>query len=256
MHKKLLETDVHQCSDVGKRPYDLIATIYDSIMDQVDYDNWAEYIYHVIRFTDIPVKNILELAAGNGHLSHYLLHYFDDIVITDVSLPMIKEKKKGSGLRVCCDMIRLPFKAPFSVIFSTFDSVNYLLEEREVVEHFTEVSNIMQADGIFTFDVSLERNSILHSSQHRTEIHLEGVRYHQKSIYDVETQIHKNEFTLMYEDGRVIREEHKQRIYPFTFYFEALDKANLFVTECFDGFSFEDGNDASERVQFIAMRKS
>lgn len=49
----------------------------------------------------------------------------------------------------------------------------------------------------------------------------------------------------------IYTETHKQKIYPFAVYFELLEKAGLNVTECYEAFTFKDGNAGCERVQFV-----
>jgi len=46
-------------------------------------------------------------------------------------------------------------------------------------------------------------------------------------------------------------EIHKQKIYKFEDYFEIIAKAGMYVVECLDAFTFNNGNQHSERVQFI-----
>ena len=60
-----------------------------------------------------------------------------------------------------------------------------------------------------------------------------------------------NYFELTYADGTKITETHIQKIYDFNYYFEVINNSGLFVSECFEAFSFDDADDKSERVQFI-----
>ncbi len=46
-------------------------------------------------------------------------------------------------------------------------------------------------------------------------------------------------------------EKHRQKIYPFEEYFMFIEKAGLYVSECFNAFTFDNGNAECERVQFV-----
>ncbi len=64
--------------------------------------------------------------------------------------------------KVCCDMTALPFKKKFDLILSSFDSVNYLRSNKNLLQLFKEVNNSLTEKGIFTFDAALESNSYKH----------------------------------------------------------------------------------------------
>jgi hypothetical protein len=56
------------------------------------------------------------------------------------------------------------------------------------------------------------------------------------------------------KSGEVYTEVHRQKIFTFETYFELLELAGLTVKNCYDAFSFEEGNADSERVQFITKK--
>ena len=115
---------------------------------------------------------------------------------------------------------------------------------------FKDIKRILKDGAIFTFDVSLEPNSLKHVKEPFRSGEYNGIRFVQKSRYNPKSRIHKNIFRMEFKD-RVYTETHKQKIYPFVEYFELISKAGLNVMECFEAFSFKDGNAGSERVQFL-----
>ena len=77
--------------------YSKLAEIYDILMENVDYDVWADFIDEVIQVHHPDPGKILELACGTGSLSLSLdkLGVYD-IVATDKSRPMVqKAQSKG-----------------------------------------------------------------------------------------------------------------------------------------------------------------
>lgn len=236
-------------------PYEKLALVYDHLMDHVNYNLWTKYVYRVSRKYAGRYANVLELAGGNGNFSDLFRNYYPYIIVTDKSFQMLSGRR-GSLPKVCCEMLNLPFKKKFDLIYSSFDSVNYILNKKSLLKLFTEVGNILTEKGIFTFDVSLEKNSELFISNHEQSGRVNGIVYEHMSIYNRRNKIHRNIFEIKMNDGTVYKEIHKQKIYPFCDYFELFEKAGLVVKECLEAFTFKAGNENSKRIQFVVKRKS
>lgn len=236
------------------KTYQYLAEIYNHLMEDIDYKEWAEYLYDLISEYIDEDPNILELACGSCTLTKEMKNYFDHIIATDFSKEMLFESKP-SITRICCDMKSLPFKEKFDVIFSAFDSVNYLLSEEELVKMLKEVHTILEDEGIFTFDVSLEANSLNNVELLNRKGKFNSIEFVQKSEYDKENKIHYNKFELLTKDGEVIKETHKQKIYSLDQYYKAFEETGFFVMEALDSFSFEDLTSASERAQFVLKKE-
>ena len=236
---------------MSDKQYSHIAEIYMHLMSTVDYKDWADYIYEICDEYKLHPPLVLELASGTGELAGHLSKLFPKIIITDISIEMLKQYLNNNSITVCCDMLNIPFNQKFDLIVSTFDSINYLTNENEIEKLFREVNKFLSPQGIFTFDVSLEANSIANEKHLNREGEFKGTKYKQKSQYDRNAKIHFNYFDLEFEDGTKLSEVHTQKIYDFNYYFEVINNCGLFVSECFDAFSFADADENSERVQFI-----
>lgn len=237
------------------KPYQKLALVYDHLMSHVNYDLWTKYLYKISK--DLVSKNadVLELAGGNGKFSNIFKKYYPNILVTDLSLEMLLSKQ-NSFPKVCCEMKSLPFKKKFDLIYSTFDSINYLTKKKKLLKLFREIRNILTDDGIFTFDVSLERNSELYVANHEKNGKGDSVEYEHKSIYSKSSKIHRNIFEIKMEDGTIYKEIHKQKIYPFPVYFDLLNHSGLFVLNCLEAFTLREANENSKRVQFIVKKNS
>ncbi len=230
--------------------YDKVADIYPYLMRTIRYDRWAKYLYDVVKTSVKKNDLILELGAGNGKLADHLGNYFRDIIVTDLSYHMLRQHDGCPLTKVCCDMTRIPFNPGFNLVYSAFDSVNYITSKKKLLMFFKEVKRILAEEGIFTFDVSLERNSLKHIKEPFRKGKFKGINFVQKSRYCPRSRVHKNTFDIEYKNMRYI-ENHKQKIYPFEVYFMLIEKAGLYVSECFDAFTFNNGNAECERVQFV-----
>lgn len=235
-------------------PYEYISEIYSHLMKSISYQNWAKYISEIVLSINKNEPKILEIASGTGETSGYLKKEFPDLIVSDISFSMLR-KNNPDLRRVCCDMKALPFKSEFDFIFSSFDSVNYLFHKKEILRFLNESASILAADGILTFDVSLFKNSVKHSKILNRKGTHKGIKYSQESKFDKNTGIHTNKFILILENGEIVEEIHKQKIYPFYDYFELIAKTRFYVSACYRAFTFKDANPDVERAQFVLKKR-
>jgi SAM-dependent methyltransferase len=238
-----------------KDPYKIVSIIYNHIMKTIGYHEWGKYITSLKEFYAPEAKTFLEIAAGSGKLSNYLGKVFPQIILSDISLSMISQSDKSFN-RVCADMKLLPFKTKFDFIYSSFDSINYLMNETNLYDYFSEINNILSENGIFTFDAALENNSIKNARRLNRKGKFKNILFAQNSVYDADKKIHFNKFKLKLENGEIFEEVHSQKIFDFNIYFEISKRAGLSVIACYDAFTFEDANKDSERIQFIMKRNN
>lgn len=235
-------------------PYRHIAAIYSHLMRGIDYKFWAEYIAMI---THKHVKKdplTLEIAAGTCLLASHLKKYYKNYVAADLSAEMLRASKSKKISRVCCDMRSLPFNTKFDLIISAFDSINYLTNPKDISRFLGDLKNNLSDSGIFTFDISLESNSLKYVKNLNRIGYYKGVEYAQRSSYDKRQKIHYNEFVLKLKDGSEVYEEHKQKIYSLETFFDLIDKNGYIVKECFNAFSLDGANENSERAQFIIKK--
>ena len=211
-------------------------------------------------FSKLPKKifttrqNVLELGAGNCKMAKILSEKYKNYYASDISISMLCSSDKNHLKKICCDMTSLPFKAKFDFVFSAFDSVNYILKQKSLLNLFKEINYLLEEDGVFTFDVSLEKNSLNFITSKSTEGQYNGYWYRMLSKYNKRSRIHCNNFYIWNESGIKFKEVHKEKIYKIDTYFKLADKAGLHIEACYDCFSFKDVNQKSERAQFV-MRK-
>ena len=237
------------------KPYEILPSIYSHLMAKIRYDNWARYLHEVVKHDCPKRSSVLELAAGDGTFAHYFRRFYPRLIISDISPQMVNKKKDGIP-RICCDMLSIPFKTKFDLIYSNFDSVNYLLSGKLLVKLFNEVALVLNDGGIFTFDISLEKNSYVHVKRNNKEGVYKGVAYKQISAYNPGTGIHTNKFRIKLANGDEYSEIHKEKIYSFETYFRLIEKTDLYVAECFEMFTFKPGRKDSDRIQFILKKRN
>ena len=49
--------------------YETLAKMYDALMDDVNYQKWADYIDTMLQKNGCPGKRLLDLGCGTGNIS-------------------------------------------------------------------------------------------------------------------------------------------------------------------------------------------
>lgn len=253
-------------TDRDKPPYSVLANIYDAVMHDVDYEVWADFIDEIIQTYRSGATSVLELACGTGSLSLSLdeLGYYR-IIATDISPEMIEKARRKANQQSASvsfktmDFLNIDLERTFDVVFSTFDSINYLHHPEQIHLLLDEVKKVLDPESIFIFDFTTPRNSIksirhLNNEEGYTE---DNFRFFRKSRYDAENQIHYNEFRIDKLDDReesVIDryyERHEQKIYTLQEMNEIISETDYEVLARYDGFDFKSANKKSLRITMV-----
>jgi ubiquinone/menaquinone biosynthesis C-methylase UbiE len=222
-------------------------------MKRIRYDKWAAYLFELVRKDCNKRSKVLELAAGDCAFAKHFRNYFPSIIVTDISRYMLKSNNIRLE-KVCCNMLALPFKFQFDLIYCNFDSINYILSQRLLIKFFNDISLVLNDNGVFIFDVSLEKNSHIHIKKFNRVGKYNGLTYRQTSTFNQNTRIHSNKFNIKFANGNEYSEIHKEKIYKFDTYFKLIEKTGLYVVDCFETFSFKPGNYDSERIEFLLKK--
>jgi predicted TPR repeat methyltransferase len=236
------------------KSYEKVSDIYDGLMSNLDYTSWSKYILLIAEENINEKSKILELGAGSCKIADVISKRYKNYIATDISFPMLHSADNKNLKRICCDMSLLPFKKKFDFVFSAFDSVNYILKKKLLLNLFYEVKHLLEDNGILTFDVSLEENSLNFIVSKTTEGHHNGNQYRMISKYNSLRRIHSNNFYIWNDAGKKYKEMHKEKIYHIDTYFKLAEKIGLQIVACYDCFDFKDVTPKSKRAQFV-MRK-
>ena len=244
----------------SRLPYSELARIYDHVMRHVDYMRWANYIQSVFTRFDATPKDILELACGTGAMACILDDRGYRMTGIDRSEDMIAVAKRKSvdahqAIRFQAgDMVRMPVSGSFDVALCLYDSINYILEEADITAMLTGLRRVLGADGLFVFDACTEINSRRYFHNQVDQESKGDFSYVRRCEYVPETRIQVNEFQFTFNrEGKrySTRERHEQRIYPVARLAEICEESGYRVLGAFDGFSFEEASEKSNRVHYI-----
>jgi len=241
-----------------REPYSELAGIYDSVMDHVNYRQWSNYLHSVFtEFAQIPVKEVLELASGTGSFAIDLSEMEYNVSALDINFEMLKiarEKsvRKGSSINFWLgDIRRFRTRKHFDAIICMYDSINYLNSTNEIQDTFDCVSEILNAGGLFVFDICTEKNSQKHFNNVYNRNRELG--YSRESFYRERSRIQINQFKIE-TNSEIYFEVHRQHIFRVNELQEAIRASQLEMIHIFDNLTFNLGSEDSERVHFVLKK--
>ena len=142
--------------------YTSFAEVYDTFMDNVPYEEWADYLEERLKEYGVKDGLVLELGCGTGSMTELLAEKGYDMIGVDNSEDMLEiamEKRIESGhdiLYLLQNMQEFELYGTVKAVVSVCDSVNYITEKAELEEVFRLVNNYLDPQGIFIFDFNTE----------------------------------------------------------------------------------------------------
>ncbi|HEX6982218.1 MAG TPA: class I SAM-dependent methyltransferase [Balneolaceae bacterium] len=246
--------------------YTKLAEIYDALMHDVNYELWADFIDALVLEHHPKPYSILEMACGTGALSLLLdeLGYYD-VTGGDKSPQMIEKARKKNEAIGCnvdfrvMDFLDINFNRKFDVVFSVFDSINYLLSPQEILTFLNGVKKVLKAESLLIFDFTTPKNSVqaveyLHNEEGYTG---DNHRFFRKSTYNAGEQIHQNEFQIekLADDHETVirrfREVHHQKIYTLQQMLDIINQTAYKVCAKYSGFDFDEADENSLRITMV-----
>ena len=245
--------------------YSGFAGVYDLFMDDIPYAQWADYIEKVLEIYRVPKGLVLDLGCGTGSLSCLLDEKGYDMIGVDLSEEMLgiaKEKaieENRDILYLNQDMREFELYGTVGAIVSVCDSLNYILEEEELLEVFRLVNNYLDPGGIFLFDLNTRYKYEELMGENTIAENRESCSFIWENYYDKEKCINEYNLTIYIEgeDGRYDRweETHFERFYETEKIVELLEKAGMEFLRVTDEFTDCPPGADSQRIVFLAREK-
>jgi ubiquinone/menaquinone biosynthesis C-methylase UbiE len=250
-------------SEILVEPYSAIAPYYDTIMRDVNYDEWLSYIHQIFKKYGCKPKRILDLACGTGTCCIPLSKEGYDIVGIDSSEAMLRiaeEKTDSEGLVVTylhqkMESFSLPDQV--DVTISLFDSLNYILSEEQMLKTYRRVYETLRTGGLFIFDLNTKYGLArgLGDAQFiREDREIVSIW---RNSFDSESGIAKLELTLFVpEEDHYIRidETHLERAYSLSTVSTLLNKVGFVEVRVFKHLTFRSPDPATKRVMVLAKK--
>lgn len=242
--------------------YKSFARVYDVFMDNIDYPAWSEYLISLLEEYGVKDGLVLELGCGTGSMTELLAEKGYDMIGIDNSPDMLEialEKRVESGhdiLYLLQDMREFELYGTVRGVVSVCDSVNYILEEDELLEVFRLVNNYLDPGGVFIFDMNTPyKYETLIGESTIAENREEG-SFIWENYYDQETGINEYALTLFIRERedlyRKYEEIHYQKAYDPRSVIRLLREAGLEFVAVYNAFSREAPGEDSGRIYLVA----
>lgn len=246
--------------------YTGFASVYDTFMDNIPYEEWAEYIIERLKEYGIEDGLVLDLGCGTGSMTELLAAAGYDMIGVDNAEEMLEiamEKREASGhdiLYLLQDMREFELYGTVRAIVSICDSLNYILDEDDLLEVFRLANNYLDPKGLFVFDfnTTYKYRDILGDTtiaEAREECSFIWDNY----FYE-EEGINEYELSLFVREGdgdlyRRYRETHLQKAYDLDTIRRLVEESGLTYITAYDAFTLDAPTAESERICVIAREK-
>lgn len=243
--------------------YKSFAHVYDIFMDNIDYPVWGQYLTELLREYGIADGLVLELGCGTGSMTELLSQAGYDMIGVDNSEDMLEiamDKRVESGrdiLYLMQDMREFELYGTVRAVVSVCDSMNYILEEDELLQVFRLVNNYLDPGGMFIFDMNTPYKYRELLGDNTIAENREEAGFIWENYYDEDSRINEYALALFIPEGedglyRKYEEEHYQKAYEIETVKELLAKAGLEFLAVYDAFTHDKPGPVSERVYFLA----
>lgn len=262
--------------------YTDFAMVYDTFMDETPYEQWCEFLMELFRKygaqkDDTRQENravmdnlrqerntVLDLGCGTGTLTELLARRGYDMIGVDLSEEMLRiavDKREKSGLDIlylCQDMRELELYGTVGAAVSVCDSVNYLLEEDDVVQTFRLVNNYLYPEGLFIFDFNtiykyaeIIGDTTIAEDREECSFIWENTYYEEERINEYDLTIFVREEGDRY---RRFQETHLQRGYSLKEMRGMVEEAGLLFVDAIDADTHREVTQESERIYIVARK--
>jgi len=114
--------------------FDHMASIYDRLIPSPDFSKWRDLLR-------LPTEgSILDAGGGTGRVSHHLRNWAGQVVVCDLSLPMLKKAKAKAGIRpLRADVAGLPFRNETFARVVVVDALHHFDHQERTLKELVRV---------------------------------------------------------------------------------------------------------------------
>ena len=272
--------------------YTDFATVYDTFMDETPYAVWGDFVAELIRkygvskpYTEGKAKAedseeedteaaleqernlIVELGCGTGSFTEVLAKKGYDIIGTDISSDMLnvaRNKAMKQGLDIMYleqDMRELDLYCTAGTIVSVCDSINYVLEDEELIETFKLVNNFLFPKGVFIFDFNTLHKYRDVIGDTTIAENREDCSFIWDNYYHEEEHVNEYDLTIFVKASekedvfKRFNETHYQRGYTLEEMKSFVEAAGLLFVTAIDADTHEEPDEDSERIYIVAREQ-
>lgn len=247
--------------------YQQMANLYDKLMSEAPYDQWAEMTREILSQSTIPVNHLVDLGCGTGQITTRLAKMGYQMTGIDYSVDMLSyaqqraSEEKLSIQWINQDLREMDGLNQMDAVVSYCDVMNYIttLEELDIV--FSKIAAMLKENGMFIFDV----HSLNHVTNDLVNQTFATVDEDMSSIWFCSEGDEPGEMfhdlTFFVSAGTSYTrfdEFHHQKTFSIEEYQILLEKNGLQIRNIYGDFSLKEENlpEKTERIFFAAEKRS
>jgi len=245
--------------------YSNFAYVYDKLMYDVNYKEWADYIEKIFEVNNIKPSLVLDLGCGTGSFCLEMDKRGYDMIGIDLSEDMLsiaRQKSEGKDdgiLYLCQDMREFELYGTVAAIFCVCDTMNYMLTADDLSKVFRLASNYLDPGGLFIFDMDTRylyekvlADNTVYIEHEKGSIIWENNFYPEEIINEVNLTMFIKQENSLY---RKYQEVHTRRAYDVETVSRLLDEANLDMIGAYHELTDRPPRPDSERIYIIARER-
>ena len=243
--------------------YEDFALVYDRFMDETPYEEWCQFVVGRLKQDQITDGILLDLGCGTGSMTELLAKQGYDMIGVDLSdsmLDIAMEKRAQSGQNILYlqqDMREFELYGTVRAVVSICDSMNYMMEYRDLVQVFRLVNNYLDPRGVFIFDLNTEYKYRELLADNTFAEAREESSFIWDNFYDESSGINEYDLTLFIREGQLYRkyeETHFQKAYSLDEVKRAALEAGMEFVAAYDACTRNPVREDSERI-YVIMRE-
>lgn len=233
------------------KPFSLLATVYDDIMSDIEYEAWVDFIVELIEARGWSGDSALDIGCGTGNATLPMFAKGITVVGLDASEDMLSlAKEKLPPVKfIQADFTAFQLDTSFALVYSVFDSLNNLLDPKDFLKMACCVYKHLEKDGFFVFDANTTEGLKFLWQSGRAEGYVNDVHYCWDHYFDEATGLAKVE-AYCEKDGKAFTEVHYERAYDAPELIALLKEAGF---KAIEALSYPEGEQAAENEDRIWM---
>ena len=134
--------------------YGAFAYAYDQALGERYFRSVRRLLVEMLDRYPARSKTHLDVACGTGLAMPFFAARGFVSTGVDISPVMLNVARKRAKTLVLGDTRALPFRGTFARVTCLYDSLNHLLDPRELATSFSEIARVMDAESLFIFDMN------------------------------------------------------------------------------------------------------
>ena len=245
--------------------YNNLALVYDKLMEDIDYQAWANYLDQLISKYKAPGKELIDLGCGTGSISLKLAQKGYNVLGIDYSEEMLSQadqKFRENNIVIPLyhqDIRQFVMDRNVDIVISTFDTLNYILDEKDIERTFKNVFEVLKKDALFIFDINTPYKLKEILGDNIFTYNTEEISYIWENDFDDKENICQmclTFFILDQETGLYERFEefHEQKSYEIDYLIDILHKTGFKVLNVHGELNMEEPKEEDHKVFIVAKK--